>query len=121
MTKAQPDRTDVFSPSKSDENIVVLMNAKQGKNRSAKKIEFVSHPLLKALKDAGTKHIYTDTADQTEMLDLLLSEETDDTIRLFGEIDGNTTNQPLIDRVLNRYIDAESEDGLAQRQKWAVK
>ena len=112
MTKAQPDRTDVFSPSKSDENIVVLMNAKQSKNRSAKKIEFVSHPLLKALKDAGTKHIYTDTADQTEMLDLLLSEETDDTIRLFGEIDGNTTNQPLIDRVLNRYIDAESEDGL---------
>ena len=55
------------------------------------------------------------------MLDLLLLEETNDVIRLVEEIDGNTTNQPLIDRVLNRYIDAESEDGLAQRQKWAVK
>ena len=121
MTKAQPDRADVFSPNKSDENIVQLMNARQGKNRPDKKIEFASHPLLKALKDAGTKHIYTDTGDQTKMLDLLLLEETNDVIRLVEEIDGNTTNQPLIDRVLNRYIDAESEDGLAQRQKWAVK
>ncbi|MGI8638505.1 MAG: transaldolase family protein [Pyrinomonadaceae bacterium] len=112
MTKAQTYRADDFSPSVSDVNIVQLMKAREGKNRPAKKIEFASHPLLKALKEAGTKHIYTDTADQTEMLDLLLSEETDDTIRLFGEIDGNTTNQPLIDRVLNRYIDAESEDGL---------
>jgi transaldolase len=93
-------------------DIVGLMTSAQGTNTPSKKIDLVSHPLIRAMLAAGTKHIYTDTADQVEMLELLLAGETNEAIRLYGEIDGNTTNQPLIDRVLNRYIDTNSDDSL---------
>jgi len=110
MATAETATTSIYANDNAD--IVGLMRLAQGSNAQAKKIEFESHPLIKAMLDAGTKHIYTDTADQAEMLDLLLACETADAIRLYGEIDGNTTNQPLINRVLNRYIDTGTEDGL---------
>lgn len=111
MAKAEHAATP-FPANDIDADIIGLMTLAQGTNLPAKKIELVSHPLIKAMLAAGTKHIYTDTADQGEMLDLLFAGETNEAIRLYGEIDGITTNQPLIDRVLNRYIDTDSEDSL---------
>jgi transaldolase len=71
--------------------------------------------LLAALKNAGTKHIYTDTADKTELDDLLVAEETDKHLTFVEEIDGNTTNQALVDKVLNQYFGAS---GASSITKW---
>lgn len=60
----------------------------------------ISAPLLAALKAVGTSHIYADTADSEELRKLL--EEEHNTI--LEEIDGNTVNQPLVKKVLKRYL-----------------
>jgi len=60
----------------------------------------MSAPLLAALKTVGTSHIYADTADSEELRKLL--EEEHHTI--IEEIDGNTVNQPLVKKVLKRYL-----------------
>ena len=41
-----------------------------------KPIRFRSHPLAGAVKNCGTTHFYTDTADREELQDLLVAEET---------------------------------------------
>ncbi|MEX2493887.1 MAG: transaldolase family protein [Nitrospirales bacterium] len=60
----------------------------------------LSVPLLAALKNAGTSHIYADTADSEELRELLEVERG----ALLEEIDGNTINQPLVTPVLKRYL-----------------
>lgn len=71
--------------------------------------EQVTTPLLAALQRAGTEHLYGDTAD-TEELALLLAPDgsplTSQT-RIRREIDGNTANQPLIRKVVERYLESE--------------
>ena len=88
--------------------IVELMKA--GKRRAAKPTRLVSHPLARALKDCGTAHIYTDTADQDEMADLLVQKEDAENVYLYEEVDGNTTNQPLIVKVLDRFLGGDETD-----------
>jgi transaldolase len=95
-----------------DRTIVELMKAAAGKRRPAKPIQYVSHPLARAVRDCGTAHIYTDTADQDEMFDLLVQKEDAKNIYLYEEIDGNTTNQPLIVRVLDRFLGGDETDNV---------
>ncbi len=92
--------------------IVHLMRAAQGKRKPKKGIRLVSHPLARALKDCGTAHIYTDTADQEEMHDLLVEREDAENIYLYGEVDGNTTNQPLVVKVLDRFLKGDETDNI---------
>ena len=60
----------------------------------------LSAPVLSALKTAGTSHIYADTADCEELRKILEVERG----ALLEEIDGNTVNQPLVAKVIKRYL-----------------
>lgn len=58
------------------------------------------HPILAALSRAGTTHVYGDSADANEI---------EETVRagdgaIFQEVDGATANQPLIRKVIERYL-----------------
>jgi transaldolase len=61
----------------------------------------VRSPRLAALKSAGTRHVYADTADVEELAVLLTA---DDDGALIAEVDGNTVNQPLVAVVVDRYL-----------------
>jgi transaldolase len=63
-------------------------------------VALVSSPLLAALQNAGTAHVYGDTADGDELRPVLSAPGG----ALVGEVDGNTVNQPLVRRVLDRYL-----------------
>jgi transaldolase len=63
--------------------------------------QLVSSSRLKALRKAGTSHIYSDTADITELSDLLAT----DNGAIWEEVDGNTANQPLVKKVMAKYLD----------------
>lgn len=56
---------------------------------------------LKALRKAGTSHIYADTADIQELSELLATGDGG----IWEEVDGNTANQPLVKKVLAKYLD----------------
>ena len=60
-----------------------------------------SSPLLAAVYKAGTAHIYADTADLKELQPLISVAGGD----VFREIDGNTANQPLVHKVIARYLE----------------
>ncbi|MGQ0793293.1 MAG: transaldolase family protein [Deltaproteobacteria bacterium] len=95
-----------------DRRLVKLIKAAQAKLPPAKPVGFVSHPLLSALRDCGTAHIYADTADREELHDLAVHTEDDDGVKLYTEIDGNTTNQPLIMKVLGRFFGGGDGDNI---------
>lgn len=59
-------------------------------------------PMLKALRDAGTSHVYVDTASADDLMETISA--GNDTI--LAEVDGNTINQPLLARVLESHLDA---------------
>lgn len=63
--------------------------------------QLVSSALLAALRRAGTRHVYGDTAD-VEELDRTLAAPND---AILAEVDGNTVNQPLVRKVLERILD----------------
>ncbi|HXV80158.1 MAG TPA: transaldolase family protein [Candidatus Binatia bacterium] len=67
----------------------------------------VSAPLLAALRQAGTSHIYADTADTHELAELLSAGKD----KLFAEVDGNTANQPLVQKVIGKYLDQANLKG----------
>jgi transaldolase len=60
----------------------------------------LSSDKLSAIKRAGTSHIYADTADYTEIEEL--PDHAGNTV--YREIDGNTVNQPLVHKVIDRYL-----------------
>src|SRR5690606_18456531 len=60
----------------------------------------VSTPLLAALRAAGTRHVFGDTADLEELRPLVAVGGGG----LRCEIDGHTANQPLVRRVVERYL-----------------
>ena len=62
--------------------------------------ELVSHPILAAVRRAGTSHIYADTADVEELASLITASAG----KIYEEIDGNTANQPLVHKVIDRYL-----------------
>jgi transaldolase len=49
---------------------------------------------------SGTSHIYADTADYHELADLLEVMDGE----LYREVGGNTVNQPLVHKVIGRYL-----------------
>jgi transaldolase len=59
-------------------------------------------PLLSALRRAGTSHVYADTADTEELGKLLATAGG----AIVAEVDGNTANQPLVRKVVDRYLAA---------------
>lgn len=68
----------------------------------AGRVRLESTPLLAALREAGTSHVYADTASTRELADVARVGAT----RVRTEIDGNTVNQPLARKVLEEYLDA---------------
>jgi transaldolase len=60
-----------------------------------------SSPMLQALREAGTSHIYADTASVEELSKTIGAEDGG----IFAEVDGNTINQPLLAKVLTSYLD----------------
>jgi transaldolase len=96
-----------------DETVVELMRPTAGTQTPPKHIRFRSNPLARAVKNCGTAHFYTDTADREELQDLLVAEENDQDIFLYEEVDGNTTNQPLVVKVLDRFLSQDSADNVA--------
>ena len=70
-------------------------------SRTAAHPKLVVSPLLAALQRAGTLHVYADTADTEELAGLL----SVDNNAIIAEIDGNTANQPLVQKVIERYLD----------------
>ncbi len=69
-----------------------------------------SSPQLAALREAGTAHIYADTADTEELEALLAAPEG----ALPREVDGNTANQPLVQKVIARTLDAGEPEAWAR-------
>lgn len=61
----------------------------------------VETPLFQALVGAGTRHVYADTADVEELRRTIVTDG--DAIR--AEVDGNTANQPLVHKVVDRVLD----------------
>jgi len=69
--------------------------------------QLVSSSRFKALRKAGTSHIYADTADIHELQDLVaMGKET-----IWEEVDGNTANQPLVKKVIATYLDEGNPSG----------
>ncbi|PWU25581.1 MAG: hypothetical protein C5B48_00585 [Candidatus Rokuibacteriota bacterium] len=64
----------------------------------------VLSPLLHALQASGTRHIYGDTTDVDELWRVAATTAG----AVLAEIDGNTVNQPLVRRVLDRYLAREA-------------
>src|SRR5262245_4728694 len=78
----------------------LLVEAAQSR-RQPPPVRLRSSPLLAALKRAGTAHVYADTADTDEVRTSLMSEGGD----LALEVDGSTANQPLVQKVISRYLE----------------
>ncbi|WNM63285.1 transaldolase family protein [Candidatus Nitrospira neomarina] len=66
---------------------------------------------LKALRKAGTSHIYADTADFHELQDLVAMGEN----AIMEEVDGNTVNQPLVKKVIAAYLDEGDSVGWMEK------
>jgi transaldolase len=64
------------------------------------RVKLVPSALLTALRRTGTAHLYADTADVEELRPLLAVAGGG----ILAEVDGNTVNQPLAHRVLERYL-----------------
>ncbi|GJL69597.1 MAG: hypothetical protein NPIRA06_22320 [Nitrospirales bacterium] len=62
---------------------------------------------LRALRNAGTSHIYADTADIHELQDLVATGKE----AIWEEIDGNTANQPLVKKVIEAYVEEGDPSG----------
>ncbi|HMW01365.1 MAG TPA: transaldolase family protein [Acidobacteriota bacterium] len=112
MTTPQRELLPLEASALFEQKIVELMKKAEGKRKPVKAIRLIPHPLARALKNCGTAHIYTDTADQNEMYDLLVQSEDDQNFFLYEDVDGNTTNQPLVVKVLNRFFEGDPDDTL---------
>jgi transaldolase len=67
--------------------------------RPPERPRLVEAPLLAALRAAGTRHVWADSADVDEVRALL-----DTGGGILREVDGNTANQPLVRKVVGRYV-----------------
>ena len=88
---AAADRTDRFA------DAVVALGQPAG---TAATPALHSSPLLAAVCTAGTRHIYADTADVEELHALIATGGG-----IVREVDGSTANQPLVRKVIARYLD----------------
>ena len=72
-----------------------------GRGQAAQeRVSLVSSAPLAALRRTGTAHVYADTADRDELRRLLAVAGGG----ILAEVDGNTVNQPLARKVLDRYL-----------------
>jgi transaldolase len=72
-----------------------------GRRQAAQeRVSLVSSAPLAALRRTGTAHVYADTADRDELRRLLAVTGGG----ILAEVDGNTVNQPLARKVLDRYL-----------------
>ncbi|MDR7416292.1 MAG: transaldolase family protein [Armatimonadota bacterium] len=78
----------------------------------AKPVRFTSHPLLAALRRAGTRHLYVDTADPQELHEVLRAAEDEGSVTYYEEVDGNTTNQPLVEKVFDRLLETQGVEAI---------
>ena len=79
--------------------------------KSASQPRLQSAPLLAAVCRAGTSHIYADTADVGELGDLISAGDG----AILREVDGNTANQPLVHKVIARYLEGDEPRQWARR------
>ncbi|GJL67910.1 MAG: hypothetical protein NPIRA06_05450 [Nitrospirales bacterium] len=94
-------------PSLTVYDVLIALGQFQGLSADPK---LISSPLLAALKDAGTAHIYADTASREELMRVLaVDQET-----ILKEIDGNTVNQPLLAKVIHHYLERNATAESAQ-------
>jgi len=70
-----------------------------------------SSPMLAALGRAGTQHVYADTADVEEVRALILTSNGS----IVREVDGSTANQPLVHKVIKRYLEGDASKAWARR------
>ena len=68
------------------------------------RVSLVSSAPLAALRRAGTAHVYADTADCDELRRLLAVAGGG----ILAEVDGNTVNQPVARKVLDRYLSSHT-------------
>ncbi|HSF10172.1 MAG TPA: transaldolase family protein [Nitrospirales bacterium] len=94
-------------PSLTVYDVLIALGQFQGLSANPK---LISSPLLAALKDAGTAHIYADTASREELMTVL----TVDQETILKEIDGNTVNQPLLAKVIKQYLKQDNPAKWAQ-------
>lgn len=73
-----------------------------GQGEAERKPRLESNPLLAAVGRAGTTHIYADSADADEIGELV-NKGSD---AIWSEVDGSTANQPLVRKVIERYLAA---------------
>ena len=90
-----------MSPNEAQMDISRLVSDFAGRGVEPTPVKMISSPLLAALRKAGTSHIYADTADHMELKALVDAGDG----RILQEIDGNTANQPLVHKVLDRYLE----------------
>ena len=82
-----------------------------GRGQAAQeRVALVSSAPLAALRRTGTAHVYADTADRDELRRLLAVAGGG----ILAEIDGNTVNQPLARKVLDRYLAGGRLEACAQ-------
>jgi transaldolase len=75
-----------------------------------------SSALLSAVCKAGTRHIYADTADVEELRALITGGDG----AILREVDGNTANQPLVRKVIARYLEGDGPASWVHRLRPAV-
>jgi transaldolase len=82
-----------------------------GRGQAAQeRVRLVSSASLAALRRTGTAHVYADTADRDELRRLLAVAGGG----ILAEVDGNTVNQPLARKVLDRYLAGDRLETCAQ-------
>jgi transaldolase len=97
--------TDII-PASLDETLVTC-----GRGQAApERVSLVSSAPLAALRRTGTAHVYADTADRDELRRLLAVTGGG----ILAEVDGNTVNQPLARKVLDRYLAGDRLETCAQ-------
>jgi transaldolase len=78
-----------------------------GVSATTEPLRLLSSQLLAKLLAIGTEHVYADTADVAELGEVLSMRAG----TAIMEVDGNTVNQPLVRRVLDRYL---ADDALVE-------
>jgi transaldolase len=82
-----------------------------GRGQAAQElVRLISSAPLAALRRTGTAHVYADTADRDELRRVLAVPGGGN----LAEVDGNTVNQPLARKVLDRYLAGDRLETWAQ-------
>jgi transaldolase len=87
----------------SDTDLEEVLLTCERESVAPERVRLVPSKLLAALRRTGTAHVYADTADVEELRSILTVAGQG----VVAEVDGNTVNQPLVRRVLDRYLAGE--------------